>query len=103
MEPNRKKINYAVEHLGVTEEQIDAWAKDWDNSIRVEDPEKWTNDCANCGKAINFNPYNGDSYSGCWCHRWWCCDEHAKLDGRKFIGDSYEVDHISCNHCRGAK
>jgi hypothetical protein len=72
--------------------------------------------CAHCGRIINFDPYvkgveftdptgqrvvgMGDSYRGCWCERWWCCEEHALADGWVFRGDAYEVDHVSCQYCR---
>ena len=56
--------------------------------------------CARCDEEINFDPIDGDSYRGCWCRRWWCCEKHAKLDGWVYIGDSYETDLVYCNYCK---
>ena len=54
--------------------------------------------CTKCGKKIEMG--NG-SRCGCWCGRWWCGHKCADQDGYKFHGDSYDVDLIECNYCRG--
>ena len=55
--------------------------------------------CAKCNRKIDF-AHSGDSYCGCWCGRWWCCEEHAKQDGWVVVGDAYDTDLVDCNHCR---
>lgn len=62
--------------------------------------EKWKTHCYYCHRKIEFNSPNGDSYSGCWCSRYWCCSEHAKHDGYEFHGDAYETDLVQCNYCK---
>jgi hypothetical protein len=73
------------------------WAEEYDKTIAPIQEERH---CHHCGRRVNFNPYNGDSYRGCWCGLWWCCEQHALAEGWIWIGDPYETDHVSCDNCR---
>jgi hypothetical protein len=53
------------------------------------------NDKCPCGKKNSENV----SYTRCWCGQWFCSKEHALENGYDFIGDSYEVQHVSCKYC----
>lgn len=59
--------------------------------------------CGHCNTPfiVDFNNRNDEIGCGSGkCDVWWCCREHAKLDGYINTGDAYEPGYVACNHCK---